>query len=189
MKNFPALVKGSVPSKLSSFVDDRHENQSVVHPPRVYRSMLSVFDKPESNASTLQRSEFVLPPYYLRTSMNGESELKLKPENVKQFSPSSLFYAFYQMPGDVLQALSAQELNSRGWRYNPDSRVWFRQANASDGLPPQMLAGGQKHFMYFDINSWQQKEYMGVMDSSRLLGPGDYSLPSNAPSPSRTARP
>jgi hypothetical protein len=143
--------------------------------------MLSVFDRREINSITLKRSELAIPPYYLRTTINGESELKLKPENLKQFSLSSLFYAFYQIPRDLLQALAAQELNSRGWRYNPDSKIWFRQANATDGIPSQALSSGQRHFMYFDINSWQQKEHVGVMDSSKLLGPGDYSLPPNAP--------
>jgi len=179
MENFPIGVEGSIPAKLSPYVDERKELHSS-HQQRMSRSTVSVFDTREDNLSSLEGVEFSIPQYYLRSSISGESELKLKPTHVKQFSLQALFYAFYQLPRDLLQALAAQELNSRGWRYHTQLSLWFRPATSNDNVPNS--SPGQKHFMHFDIESWSPKLYTGVLDQSKLLGPGEYSLSPNAPS-------
>ena len=178
MENFPIGFEGSIPAKLSPYVDERKDSRPGPQP-RMSRSTVSVFDTREDNLKALEAVEYSIPQYYLRSSINGESELKLKQAHIKQFSLQTLFYAFYQLPKDLLQALSAHELNSRGWRYHTQLSLWFRPATSNDNIPNS--GPGQKHFMYFDIATWSPKLYSGVLDQSKLLGPGEYSLSSNAP--------
>ncbi len=179
MENFPIGVQGSIPAKLSPYVDEREELLTGQRP-KMSRSTVSVFDSRQENLRALEGVEYSIPQYYLRSSVSGESEFKLKQTHIKQFSLQTLFYAFYQLPNDLLQALAAQELNSRGWRYHPQLSLWFRPATANDNLPSS--GPGQKQFMHFDIESWSPKLYTGVLDQSKLLGPGEYSLLPNAPS-------
>ena len=179
MENFPVGVVGGMPARLSPYLDEQNHKISSTQP-RLSRSTLSLFDTREENLYALEGAEVSIPQHYLRSLVNGESEFKLKPSHIKQFSLQTLFYAFYQLPKDLLQALAAQELNSRGWRYHPQTSLWFRPATLNDNIP----AGppGQKQFMYFDTQTWTPKLYTGVVDPSKLLGPGEYSLSANAPS-------
>ena len=55
--------------------------------------------------------EYNLPPsYYARAPT-------LRSKHLKRFSVETLFYIFYQLPRDVLQAYAARELGLRGWLY------------------------------------------------------------------------
>ena len=178
MENFPIGVEGSIPTKLSPDVDEDMTGPNT-RQQKLSRSTLSIFDSRAQNLMALEGAECLIPPYYLRSTINGESEFKLKQSHIKQFSLQTLFYAFYQLPKDLLQPLAAQELNSRGWRYHTQLSLWFRPATANDSVPNS--SPGQKQFMHFDTQTWSPKLFTGVLDQSKLLGPGEYSLSSTAP--------
>jgi len=83
----------------------------------------------------------------------------LKTGHLSKFQLETLFYIFYAMPKDVLQAYAAQELYTRDWRYHVESKVWFKQATPSD-VPNGSVAAGQ--YIYFDIKSWERRLYGNV---------------------------
>ena len=45
----------------------------------------------------------------------------------------TLFYIFYNMPRDTLQAYAATELYNRDWRYHKDLKLWFTKASRQGG--------------------------------------------------------
>ena len=167
MENFPSLTKAVVPTKLTPFVEDHASTQ---YPPvRLSRAVLSLFESPSGDAEMLNRSEFVVPRCYHRSHLTGESEMKLKPSQVKQFSIDTLFYCFHYLPSDVLQVVAAQELVHRGWKYHSEMKQWFRPAGAEDGVPP-----GQKTLVYFDPIQWARRVVPGPLDHAKFLAPSDY---------------
>lgn len=56
----------------------------------------------------------------------------LKTTHLSKFHLETLFYIFYSMPKDVLQAYAAQELYSREWRYHGELKLWLKRATAAD---------------------------------------------------------
>jgi len=88
----------------------------------------------------------------------------LKTGHLQQFQPETLFYIFYALPKDVLQAYAAQELYTREWRYHGDLKLWFKRVSPADGIPAQPSAGQQ--YLYFDINSWEKRLFNGNMNQN-----------------------
>jgi CCR4-NOT transcription complex subunit 2 len=86
----------------------------------------------------------------------------LKTGHLSKFQLETLFYIFYALPKDVLQAYSAQELYTREWRFHVESKLWFKRGNPSETsmAPGNMTSGGQ--FIYFDINTWERRMYGNV---------------------------
>lgn len=41
-----------------------------------------------------------------------------------------------------------------------ESKVWFKRASPSDGVPSSSTSAGQ--FIYFDINTWERRIYGNV---------------------------
>lgn len=177
----PELAR--VPDKLSPFLTDSIGSSSQF---LSARSLISLFAPVDIQVEARKKHDFFIPQYYIRSAMNGESELKLKPHQVKQFSLDTLMYCFYYLPSDVLQSVSALELVSRNWKYHPELNQWFRPTGSEDGLPPQMFTGGQKHYMTFDVPSWTQKLWTGSIDASKFQT--DYSLSPKAPALNGTLR-
>tara|TARA_B100000780_G_C20989627_1_gene395727 strand:- start:319 stop:543 length:225 start_codon:yes stop_codon:yes gene_type:complete len=66
----------------------------------------------------------------------------LKASHLKKFHARSLFFMFYSMPRDILQAYAAKELHTRGWRFHKELRLWFSRDTPTNGQSPQ--------FVYFD---------------------------------------
>lgn len=56
----------------------------------------------------------------------------LKTTHLSKFHIETLFYIFYSMPKDVLQAYAAQELYAREWRYHGELKMWLKRASAAD---------------------------------------------------------
>ena len=56
----------------------------------------------------------------------------LKTGHLSKFTLEILFYIFYGMPKDALQAHAAQELHSREWRYHVEHQLWFKRAVPGD---------------------------------------------------------
>ena len=161
MDNFP----GKIPHKLSPFIDDSvNDRAEFPQIGAVSRRLVSLFAPESEQTDALMRSDFLLPQYYLRSAIIGESELKLKAQHVKKFSIDTLMYCFYFLPKDVLQAVCAQELALRNWKYHTELKRWFRDDNKQS----------------FDVSTWSQKAWSGPLDTSRFIL--DYSLnPSKAP--------
>jgi CCR4-NOT transcription complex subunit 2 len=83
----------------------------------------------------------------------------VKIEHMAKFQLETLFYKFYALPGDVLQALAAQELYRREWRYHGELKLWMKQRSpqevmsAADGTPPTIA------FIFFDPATWEARPF------------------------------
>lgn len=117
-------------------------------------NLYSTFASPWSDIATSREPHYQLPMcYYMQPPA-------LKTGHLSKFQLETLFYIFYALPKDVLQAYAAQELYSRAWRYHVDLKLWFKRAEPSDGMPPN--SNGNPQYIYFDINSWERRPLNGV---------------------------
>jgi CCR4-NOT transcription complex subunit 2 len=115
----------------------------------------------ESSGST-KEPHYQLPMcYYMQPPA-------LKTGHLSKFQLETLFYIFYALPKDVLQAYAAQELYSREWRYHGDLKLWFKRAGPSDGITSSSTASPQ--YLYFDINSWERRLFNGNMNQNVTNG-------------------
>jgi CCR4-NOT transcription complex subunit 2 len=96
----------------------------------------------------------------------------LKTGHLSKFQVETLFYIFYALPKDVLQAYAAQELYSREWRYHGDLKLWFKRAGPSDGVIAQnaSVSGSAPQYICFDINSWERRVFNGSMNQNFTNG-------------------
>lgn len=96
----------------------------------------------------------------------------LKTGHLSKFQLETLFYIFYALPKDVLQAYSAQELYSREWRYHAELKLWFKRAGPADIVASNNSSPNQ--YIYFDINSWERRIFNGNMNiTPNLLSEDD----------------
>lgn len=93
----------------------------------------------------------------------------LKTGHLSKFQLETLFYIFYSLPKDVLQAYAAQELYTREWRYHGELKLWFKRAGPSDGVA-NPAAVGSSQYLYFDINSWERRLFNGSMNQNITNG-------------------
>jgi CCR4-NOT transcription complex subunit 2 len=91
----------------------------------------------------------------------------LKTGHLSKFQLETLFYIFYALPKDVLQAYAAQELYTREWRYHGELKLWFKIATVADGAPSNAAS---PQFLYFDINSWERRLFNGTMSQNLTQG-------------------
>jgi CCR4-NOT transcription complex subunit 2 len=85
----------------------------------------------------------------------------LKTGHFSKFDAQTLFYIFYAMPRDILQAYAAQELHAREWRYHRDHKGWFKlQAAAAGGGKPGAPSAASQ-WVYWDIGAWESRPYSG----------------------------
>jgi CCR4-NOT transcription complex subunit 2 len=82
----------------------------------------------------------------------------LKTGHLSKFTLEILFYIFYGMPKDALQAYAAQELHNREWRYHVEHQLWFKRAVPGDGID---LGDGSPKYIYFDYRSWDRRHFTG----------------------------
>lgn len=179
MENFPNSARSEVPPVLSPFLDGSsggEANQS--SPQQQSKYVLSIFGDARESAELIKRGEFIVPPYYLRSALGSESELKLRPSQIKQFSLDSLFFCFHCLPDDILQTVAGQELLSRGWRYHRDNSYWVRPAAPADR---ETLGAQPRQFVYFDADSWTPKVLLGHLDHTRLMVASEHAPSARAP--------
>lgn len=91
----------------------------------------------------------------------------LKTGHLSKFQLETLFYIFYALPKDVLQAYAAQELYTREWRYHGELKLWFKRATSSDGIT---ISSATPQYLYFDINSWERRLFNGNMNQNVTSG-------------------
>lgn len=96
----------------------------------------------------------------------------LKTGHLSKFQLETLFYIFYALPKDVLQAYSAQELYTREWRYHGEMKLWFKRASPSDGVASATNNNNSNapQYLYFDINSWERRLFNGNMNQTTTNG-------------------
>jgi len=110
--------------------------------------LYATFASPWAEAPTTREPQFSLPMcYYMQPP-------PLKTSHLSKFQLETLFYIFYAMPKDVLQAYSAQELYNRAWQYHQDLKLWFKCGSAADGLS----VPSNQH-VYFDIKTWECRRF------------------------------
>jgi hypothetical protein len=97
----------------------------------------------------------------------------LKASHLKKFHVRSLFFMFYSMPRDILQAYAAKELHTRGWRFHKDLRLWFTRDNATgpNGLQPK--------YVYFDSNVWERRIFDGNLPQTGFMTDADMNFENN----------
>eukprot|EP00448_Togula_jolla_P027726 CAMPEP_0170650444 /NCGR_PEP_ID=MMETSP0224-20130122/45806_1 /TAXON_ID=285029 /ORGANISM="Togula jolla, Strain CCCM 725" /LENGTH=322 /DNA_ID=CAMNT_0010982107 /DNA_START=16 /DNA_END=982 /DNA_ORIENTATION=+ len=119
--------------------------------------LYATFASPWSDTPTRKDPEFYLPPCYY---MNPP---QLKTAHLQRFSMETLFYIFFNMPKDTLQAYAAAELYNRGWRYHRELKTWFFFTEEDD----------QPQWWCFDTHTWEQIGYHQEVDTSNFLGEDD----------------
>ncbi|KAF0748688.1 hypothetical protein AaE_007279 [Aphanomyces astaci] len=129
---------------------DSSADASVHHICRDRCSCLSLhqtFASPWADGPSTKEPQFNLPAcYYNQPPV-------LKTTHLSKFQLETLFFVFYAMPKDVVQAYAAQELYIREWRYHVELKLWFkRQPNEGSGVA---------QFIYFDINTWERRLFGG----------------------------
>jgi CCR4-NOT transcription complex subunit 2 len=79
----------------------------------------------------------------------------LRPQNFQKFSLETLFFIFYAVPRDLLQAAAAQELYNRKWRYHKQLKQWISRAPRTD--PTVKTAAFEKGtYICFDPSRWEK---------------------------------
>lgn len=121
--------------------------------------LYSTFAGPWSDAPTTREPQYQLPMcYYMQPPA-------LKTGHLSKFQLETLFYIFYALPKDVLQAYAAQELYAREWKYHVDLKLWFKRASPADGVPVTTI-----QYIYFDINTWERRMFNSNMHQNITNG-------------------
>ncbi|GKZ01420.1 hypothetical protein MPSEU_001092800 [Mayamaea pseudoterrestris] len=124
----------------------------------------STFSSPWSDAPVSKEPHYQLPMcYYMHPPA-------LKTGHLSKFQLETLFYIFYALPKDVLQAYSAQELYTREWRFHAELKLWFKRATAADGAPSNNATNVSSQFLYFDIGAWERRLFNGTMSQNVTQG-------------------
>lgn len=111
--------------------------------------------------------DFEIPDCYLASSKAlkvniGSQGISLKRRHFSKCPLSTLFYAFYNFPKDILQVLAAQELYNRSWKFHLESSMWFipkTAQNLSERLSAESGGSYDYQYKYFDHRTWKMKYY------------------------------
>jgi len=123
--------------------------------------LYSTFASPWSDSPTTREPQYQLPMcYYMQPPA-------LKTGHLSKFHLETLFYIFYALPKDVLQAYAAQELYAREWRYNVELKLWFKRATPAN---PSSNNAATTQYMYFDINTWERHLFTGNVHQKLTSG-------------------
>jgi len=117
-------------------------------------SLYSSFCSPFADQVASAEPKFATPQCYLMNPPN------LKMEHMRKFQLETLFYMFYALPQDVLQAHSAQELMRREWRYHVELKIWLKQRTPQEVMATQGADGqAPVAFIFFDAGSWEARPF------------------------------
>jgi len=116
------------------------------------------FASPWADAPCRREPDFTLPHcYYMQPPT-------LKAGHIQKFQLETLFYIFYMLPKDTLQAVAAAELHARDWKFHSELSMWFcKQPDGKGGF------GRASTFVYFDVKVWERRTYV---DNSKNLEQG-----------------
>lgn len=137
--------------------------------------LYSTFASPWSDAPARKDPDFFLPPCYY---MNPP---QLKQAHLQKFSLETLFYIFFNMPRDTLQAYAAAELYNRGWKYHRDLKTWFIYQEEE----------GHARWVCFDLSTWEKHYYLQEVNVNAFLSEDDVRVkmppPGQMPPPTPAA--
>ncbi|VUZ95956.1 CCR4-NOT transcription complex subunit 2, putative [Plasmodium vivax] len=121
--------------------------------------LFSSFTSPVCDDPTYNEDHFVKPSCYLNTRFQIRLSLLLK------LQTETLFYIFYNLPRDVLQAYAASELYLRKWTYHMSYKKWF--------FPRSSLNQGNltscSSWVYFDPLTWSKKMYNNFISVKEMM--------------------
>lgn len=122
-------------------------------------SLFPAFSSPFTDQPQVADPQFNTPACYM---MHPPS---LKSEHLSKFQLETLFYMFYAMPKDILQACAAQELYRREWRYHGEMRLWLKPR------APQELMQSHPNvqFVFFDSAAWETRLFTAAPRNSAAL--------------------
>ncbi|GAW81056.1 hypothetical protein, conserved [Plasmodium gonderi] len=98
---------------------------------------------------TYKEDYFLKPNSYLNTRFQIRLSLLLK------LQTETLFYIFYNLPRDILQAYAASELYLRKWTYHMNYKKWFIPRNFFNHNSLENCSS----WIYFDPITWSKKTY------------------------------
>ncbi|SCN12806.1 CCR4-NOT transcription complex subunit 2, putative [Plasmodium malariae] len=125
--------------------------------------LFSSFNSPISDNPTNKDDYFIKPNSYLNTHFQIRLSLLLK------LKTETLFYIFYNIPRDVLQAYAASELYIRKWLYHIIYKKWFTPKNLSNYSSIEKCAS----WIYFDPISWSKKNYEDFLNTQDIMNVED----------------
>ncbi|KAG0468020.1 hypothetical protein HPP92_017348 [Vanilla planifolia] len=128
------------------------------------------FSSPWSDEPAKGEPEYSIPACYF-----SKPSPQLKQGHFAKFHLGTLFYIFYSMPKDEAQLFAAKELNSRGWFYHRELRLWLIRIG-EPLVKTQTYERGSYHYM--DPNTWQT-----IRKVSFCLEKAYRSLPALVPLP------
>jgi len=118
-------------------------------------SLYSTFASPWAEGPSRREPEFSLPMcYYMQPPT-------LKSGHIQKFQLETLFYIFYMLPKDTLQAVAASELYSRDWKFHRDLKMWFHKQPSLGAMGADGKSGYNRPntYIYFDVNVWERRTY------------------------------
>lgn len=121
--------------------------------------LYSTFASPWADQPCRREPDFSLPMcYYMQPPT-------LKTGHIQKFQLETLFYIFYMLPKDTLQAVAASELHSRDWKFHSELGMWFcKQPESGKGG-----FGRPSTYVYFDVKVWERRTYV---DNNKNLEQG-----------------
>merc|ERR1719382_476726 len=128
--------------------------------------LYATFASPWSETPAKKDPEFYLPNCYYM------SPPQLKTAHLQKFSLETLFYIFFNMPRDTLQACAAAELYNRGWKYYRDLKAWFMLQEEEDG---------RTSWVCFDPNTWEKHYYLQPLAPGGFLTEDDVRITNKMP--------
>ncbi len=120
--------------------------------------LFPTFTSPFQESGT-DEVQYKIPASY---QMNATT---IKLDHFRKFQIETLFYMFYQMPKDIFQALAAQELYKRDWRYHGELKVWLKPRTQQELLQGHPTV----QFLYFDIKSFETRLFNAQIRGGNLL--------------------
>ena len=140
-------------------------------------SLYTSFSSPFVDSASSD-AKFSTPACYMNHSPS------FKTEHLARIQMETLFYMFYSMPRDIMQAYAAQELYKREWRYHVELKLWFKARSNEDGNDNNSDKDNEnQQYIYFDISNWEQKAFDGSGRgnlSSRFLPEAEVKIRSNS---------
>eukprot|EP01116_Phalansterium_solitarium_P024570 TRINITY_DN9032_c0_g1_i1.p1 TRINITY_DN9032_c0_g1~~TRINITY_DN9032_c0_g1_i1.p1 ORF type:complete len:614 (+),score=168.33 TRINITY_DN9032_c0_g1_i1:108-1949(+) len=117
--------------------------------------LYSTFASPWADGPTRREPEYYIPMcYYMQQQLSG-TQTQNPLHKMSLFSDETLFYIFYSMPRDILQAAAAAELYKRDWRFHKEHKLWFARVA---GTEPVLKTGTHEKgsYIYYDITQWDR---------------------------------
>jgi len=113
--------------------------------------LYTTFASPLYDQASKIQPEFSIPKCYLLSN-----HLPLN-KHFSKFQDETLFYMFYSMPKDILQAMAAKELMRRKWLYHMSLKQWFTRVSNTEVIKIHQ-GSEQGTYIFFEIQPWKKSQ-------------------------------